>query len=120
MDYSQRLQLFHYLVSLGACDGLHQSECDLLEVIANYLGLSKAETDSVFARYRPSSDSHYRILEITPEATDDEVRKAYRKMAVKYHPDKVANLGEDVQKSAEEKFKTISHAYESICRERGI
>lgn len=120
MDYSQRLQLYHYLVSLGACDGLHQREIDILETIATYIGLSKSEVDSFFAQFRPSNDSNYRILEITPEATDEEVKKAYRKMAVKYHPDKVATLGEDVQRAAEEKFKAVSQAYEAICKERGI
>ena len=120
MDYSQRLQLYHYLVSLGACDGLHQREIDILETIATYIGLSKSEVDSIFAQFRPSNDSNYRILEITPEATDEEVKKAYRKMAVKYHPDKVATLGEDVQRAAEEKFKAVSQAYEAICKERGI
>lgn len=120
MDYSQRLQLYHYLVSLGACDGLHQREVDVLETIATYIGLSKAEIDSIFAQFRPSNDSNYKILEITPQATNDEVKKAYRKMAIKYHPDKVATLGEDIQKAAEEKFKAISQAYEAICRERGM
>ena len=121
MDYSQRLQLYHYLVSLGACDGLLQCEIDVLEVIATYIGLSKTEVDSIFAHYRPASnDSNYKILEITPDATNEEVKKAYRKMAIKYHPDKVATLGADVQKAAEEKFKAISQAYEAICRERGI
>ena len=120
MDYSQRLQLYHYLVALGACDGLIQSETDVLEVIATYIGLSKSEADSIFAQFRPSNDSNYRILEIDPSATNDEVKKSYRKMAVKYHPDKVATLGEDVQKAAEEKFKAVSVAYEAICRERGI
>lgn len=120
MDYSQRLQLYHYLVSLGACDGLHQREIDILETIATYIGLSKSEADSIFAQFRPSNDSNYRILEISPNATNDEVKKAYRKMAIKYHPDKVATLGEDVQKAAEEKFKAISQAYEAICKERGI
>ena len=120
MDYSQRLQLYHYLVGLGACDGLHQREIDILETIATYIGLSKSEVDSIFAQFRPSNDSNYRILEISPDATNDEVKKAYRKMAVKYHPDKVATLGEDVQKAAEEKFKAISQAYEAICKERGI
>ena len=119
MDYSQRLQLYHYLVSLGACDGLHQREIDILETIATYIGLSRSEVDSIFAQFRPSNDSNYRILEISPDATNDEVKKAYRKMAVKYHPDKVATLGEDVQKAAEEKFKAISQAYEAICKERG-
>ena len=120
MDYSQRLQLYHYLVALGACDGLHHREVDVLETIATYIGLSKAEVDSIFAQFRPSNDSNYRILEIEPSATDEEVKKAYRKMAIKYHPDKVATLGEDVQKAAEEKFKAVNQAYEAICRERGI
>ena len=120
MDYSQRLQLYHYLVSLGACDGLIQRETDVLEVIASYIGLSKAEVDSIFAQFRPSNDKNYKILEIDPSASNDEVRKAYRKMAIKYHPDKVATLGEDVQKAAEEKFKAVNQAYEAICKERGI
>ena len=120
MDYSQRLQLYHYLASLGACDGLHQREIDVLETIATYIGLSRQETDSIIAQFRPSNDSNYKVLEITPDATDEEVKKAYRKMAIKYHPDKVATLGEDVQKAAEEKFKAVSQAYEAICRERGI
>ena len=120
MDYSQRLQLYHYLVALGACDGLHQREIDILETIATYIGLSNAEVDSIFAQFLPSNDSNYRILEIEPNATDEEVKKAYRKMAIKYHPDKVATLGEDVQKAAEEKFKAVNQAYEAICKERGI
>ena len=80
----------------------------------------KTEVDSIFAQFRPSNDSNYKILEITSSATNDEVKKAYRKMAIKYHPDKVATLGEDIQKAAEEKFKAVSQAYEAICRERGM
>lgn len=118
MDYSQRLQLYHYLVGLGACDGLHQREIDILETIATYIGLSKSEADAVFAQFRPSNDSNYKILEITSDATNEEVKRAYRKMAVKYHPDKVATLGPDVQKAAEEKFKEVQQAYDTICRER--
>lgn len=138
MDYSQRLQLYHYLVQLGACDGLTQREIDVIEVIGTYIGLAKEDINSIFAqfgRYNSSNGSNggngsstsysnnennYKILGISPSATDDEVKKAYRKMAIKYHPDKVATLGEEVQKAAEEKFKAISQAYEAICKERGI
>lgn len=127
MNYSQRLQLYHYLVSLAACDGFHQRETDILEVIATYIGLSQNEVESIFAQFRPKGDSNgnsndrnYKILGISPSATNEDVKKAYRKMAVKYHPDKVATLGEDIQKAAEEKFKTISQAYEAICKERGM
>ena len=119
-ETSERLQLYHFLVQLGACDGLQQREVDVLETIATYIGLSKSEVSSIFAQFISSNDSNYRILEISPDATDEEVKKAYRKMAIKYHPDKVATLGEDVQKAAEEKFKAVSKAYEEICRERGI
>lgn len=120
MNYSQRMQLYHYLVSLGACDGLVQCEIELLENIADSIGLDKPDTESIMAQFKPDNGSNYKILEISPDATNDEVKKAYRKMAVKYHPDKVATLGEDIQKAAEEKFKAVSQAYEAICKERGI
>lgn len=65
-------------------------------------------------------DSAYKILEIEPSATDSEIKKAYRKMAVKYHPDKVAHLGKEIQKTAEEKFKAVSDAYSEIKKKRNI
>ena len=65
-------------------------------------------------------NSAYKILEIDPSASDDEVKKAYKKMAIKHHPDKVESLGEDVKKAAEEKFKSIVAAYEAIKKERGF
>ena len=66
------------------------------------------------------TDSAYKILEISPVATDDEVKKAYRQMAIKYHPDKVSTLGEDIQKAAKEKFQQLSNAYEQIKKQRGM
>lgn len=120
MNHSQRLQLYHFLVSLGACDGLQQQEINVLETIAAAIGLSRGEAESIMAQFRPNNDSHYKILEIDRNASNEEVKKAYRKMAIKYHPDKVATLGPDIQKAAEEKFKVVSQAYEAICKERGI
>lgn len=120
MNYSQRLQLFQYLVQLAQCDGMVQSELDVLDSIASAIGLSNIDRDSLLNMYRQSADSAYKVLGIEPTATDDEVRKAYKKMALKYHPDKVATLGEDVQKAAEEKFKKVQQAYEQIKKERGM
>ena len=67
-----------------------------------------------------NTDSSYKILEIEPTATDDEVKQAYRKMAKKYHPDKVSYLGEDFQKDAKEKFQKVNLAYEEIKKQRNI
>ena len=120
MNYSQRLQLFQYLVQLAQCDGMVQAEVDILESIAAAIGLSDTDRDSLLHIYRQDTESAYKVLGIEPSATDDEVRKAYKRMALKYHPDKVATLGEDVQKAAEEKFKKVQQAYEQIKKERGM
>ena len=65
-------------------------------------------------------DSDYKILGINSNATDDELKKAYRKMAIKFHPDKVATMGEEYVKGAKEKFQQIQEAYEAIKKERGL
>lgn len=122
MDHSSRLQLVHYLFQLANSDGdIHGKELDLLTRIASYLGISKPDFMSIKAMFVVQNDeSVYQILEISSAATDDEVKKAYRKMAVKYHPDKVSHLGPEHQKSANEKFQRLNEAYERIKRERGI
>ena len=70
--------------------------------------------------YYKDAKSAYSVLEISPNATDDEVKSAYRRMAMKNHPDKVATLGPEVQKAAAEKFRKIQEAYETIKKERGM
>lgn len=121
MNYSQRLQLFHYLAGIANADrDFCQQEKSVLEAIASAIGLASTDAASVIAMYYKDTDSAYTVLEISPDATDDEVKSAYRRMAMKYHPDKVATLGPEVQKAAEEKFKKIQEAYESIKKQRGI
>ena len=66
------------------------------------------------------SESDFKILEVSPDATDAEVKKAYRKMANKYHPDKVSHLGDEFQKLAEEKFKSVNDAYQAVKKQREI
>jgi DnaJ like chaperone protein len=122
MDHSSRLQLVHYLFQLAHADGeIHGKELDLLTRVATYLGVSKPDFMSIKAMFVvQNDDSVYQILEIPQTATDDEVKKAYRKMAVKYHPDKVSHLGPEHQKAANEKFQHLNEAYERIKKERGM
>jgi DnaJ like chaperone protein len=121
MDYPGRLQLIHFLFGIAASDGeIHPDELKLIRHIAVSLGISTADYTSIEAMMIPKTDWAYDVLEISPAASNEEVKKAYRKMAVKYHPDKVSYLGEEVQNAANEKFKKVNEAYQLISKERGI
>ena len=121
MNYSQRLQLFHYLTQIAIADGdFSKSEKSVLEAIGGSIRLNASDISSIIAMFYKDRESAYAVLEVSPSASDDEVKAAYRRMAMKYHPDKVATLGPEVQKAAEEKFRKIQEAYETIKKERGI
>ncbi len=121
LDYSSRLELIHLLYGVANADkNISPSEIKIIDQIAYYLGISSSEKSSIKNMFVTSTESSYKILGIETTATDDEVKKAYRKLAVKYHPDKVSYLGDDIKKSAEDKFRKINEAYESIKKERGI
>ena len=121
MNYSQRLQLFHYLVQIATADGtFSKSEKSVLEAIGTVIRLGGSDVNSVIAMFYRDTESSYAVLGVSPSASDDEVRAAYRRMAMKNHPDKVATLGPDVQKAAAEKFRQVQEAYEAIKKERGL
>ncbi len=121
MDYSSRLQFMHLLFGISKADGFtDEKELALITQIGNYLGISSFDFESIKSMFIVNQDSNYKILEVDPNATDEEVKKAYRKMAVKYHPDKVSYLGEEVQKKAKEKFQKLNNAYQSIKKDRNI
>jgi len=121
MNYDSRIQLLHFLAGIAQADGIvSPEELVILRKIAAAIGISLRESEAIFAMFDNGTDAAYRILEIDRSATDEEVKRAYKKLAAQHHPDKVASLGYDVQKAAEERFKKISEAYEKIKRERGI
>ncbi|WP_299782082.1 TerB family tellurite resistance protein [uncultured Formosa sp.] len=121
MDHPSRLQLLHFLFGIAKADGnVSQVEVDVIYTISNYLGIRALDFESIKAMFYNSSDNAYKILEIEKSATNDEVKKAYRKMAKKYHPDKVLHLGEEYQKGAEEKFRQVQEAYDQLQKERGF
>lgn len=121
MEHPMRLQLLHYLFGIAKADGkVDKSEVKVIEYITHHLGISEKDAESIRAMFYKDAAASYTILEVDASASDDEVKKAYRRMAVKYHPDKVRDLGEMHQKAAQEKFIKVQEAYEHIKKERGL
>lgn len=122
LSHAERLQLLHFLVGLAHADGRMDSmERELLHRIGTYLGISDKDQTSIHAMFQRTTPSvAYEVLEVDPKASDEEVKKAYRRAAIKHHPDKVAHLGEEFQKAAAEKFKKVQDAWERVKKERGI
>ncbi|MEO8773496.1 MAG: TerB family tellurite resistance protein [Gelidibacter sp.] len=121
MDHASRLQLLHFLFGIAKADGMvTEVEVNQIHSISGYLGISSRDYESIKAMFYNSSDNAYKILEITKEATVDEIKAAYRKMAKKYHPDRVIHLGEEHQKGAVDKFRQVKDAYEKLKAERGF
>ena len=121
MDHPSRLELLHVLFGLSASDGeIHPEEVRVIHTISGYINISNKDYESIKAIFIKDIDSAYKILEIDASASDGQVKKAYRKMAVKYHPDKVAHLGKEIQKTATEKFKAVNDAYTEIKKQRNF
>jgi len=121
MDHPSRLELVHVLFGLSQADGhVDPNEVNVIHTIARYLNINDIDFDSIKAMFFKDTLSDFVILGIEPTASNDEIKKAYRKMATKYHPDKVVHLGDDFKKLAEEKFKSVNDAYHHIKEERGI
>jgi DnaJ like chaperone protein len=121
MDHASRLQLMHFLFGIAKSDGMvTEDEVHQIHTIAGYLGISSRDYESIKAMFYNSSDNAYKVLEIDKSASVEDIKKAYRKMAKKYHPDKVIHLGKEHQKGAEEKFRQVQAAYEQIQKERGF
>lgn len=145
-DYNTRYHMMDFLFALAVADNSYfPEENTVIRVIAGRLGINSRDYVSMFTRhvnsrynsggrsggssYRSSSygtsgsaarKDPYRVLGLESSATDEEVKKAYRRLAMKYHPDKVEGMGEEVKKNAEAQFREINEAYEQIKTARGM
>ncbi len=121
MRYESRLQVIHFLFSIANADG-HVSTQEVQEIqrIASFLGIQSRDLESIKAMFFKNPDSAYKILEIERTATIPEIKKAYREMAKKYHPDKLQHMDKVYQKGAEEKFQMVQQAYEQLQKEKGF
>ncbi len=121
MDYSQRLQLLNFLVIISKADGrVDPTEVTAMKECAQWMSMNADEVDSMLGMGRDDLASAYQVLGVSADASDDEVKKAYRRLALEHHPDKVSALGEDIRRAAEKKFQQINDAKERIWKARGL
>ncbi len=119
LDYSSRLQLLHFLYGVSRSDGrVAHKELEMIKVIGLNMGLDAKDIESISSMFSESLEDAYKVLEISSDASDEEIKKAYRKMAMKYHPDKVSHLGDDFKEAAKKKFQKVNEAYERIKKDR--
>lgn len=128
MGYYERLELMQLLIAVARADGIvNPAEAQAVGEVARRLGLRESDLRVLFgaaaggaAEPAPAGPDPYEVLGLSRQAGDDELRKAYRALAKKFHPDRVAHLGEDLRKFSEEKFKALQGAWEQIRKERGL
>lgn len=121
MNSAEKLQLMHVLFGISQADGqVHTSEVEIIREIGQHLKLSDDDVDAIMAIFIKDNNSYYKLLEVDPSGSDQDVKKAYRSMATRFHPDKVQHLGPEFQVMAEEKFKAINEAYQQIKTDRGM
>lgn len=121
MPEEHRMQLLAFLMDIAKADGrVDDTEIAALRSVADGLGLPQSVFDQMFALGGNSLDDAYKVLGLSPEATDEEVRNAYRSLVRKHHPDRVATLGDDVKEAAKKKMQEINDAKERIYKARGL
>ena len=117
--YETRLQILHFLFGIANADGnISDEELQKLSQVASGMRLRLPDFESIKAMFVKNTDNAYKILEIDSNASQDEIKSAYRKMAKKYHPDKLRGQDPAMIKGAEEKFREVQKAYETLMHQK--
>jgi DnaJ like chaperone protein len=121
----ERLRLIvTLLLQIAHADGrMHPAEDEMIRGIARDLGLSDRdyqECRALFAPVRDSLESAYEALGVKPDATEEEIKKAYRRIAREYHPDILQGKGmpEEFLQSGKEMLQKVNEAYDRIKKDR--
>ena len=121
MPHAKRLLLLQYLYGIARADGnVDPREVELIRRMAAALGISDKDRASIEAPFHSDKPDPYTVLEIARNASDTDIKKAYRRLALKFHPDKVRDMGEAYAKQAETRFLEVQEAYESLKKARGL
>ncbi len=124
MNLEEKLHVLHFLFSISKADNeVHPNELKVIREIAGLLFIPSNVFQSIKSMYERTSGGDslanaYEILGVKPDDSNEVIKKKFRDLSLKYHPDRVMHLGEEIKKNAEEKFKVISEAYEIIRREK--
>ncbi len=120
-NYSELLMLLRMIYMVAYADNkINDREQKRINDIADLLGIFIKDHEKIKFEFVSPNEEYYRILGIDRNTPPEEIKKAYREMVSKYHPDKVAHLGEEFIEIANRKFREIQEAYEKICKEKGF
>ncbi len=120
-SYEEKLSLLRIVYMVAFADKeFHASEENMINQIIGLLEISADDAFEIRGEFSSDHDKHYRILNTTRDATVEDIKKAYRLLSKKYHPDRVTHLGDEFARLASEKFQKINESYEKIKSEKGF
>lgn len=117
------LSFLDVLFQVAAADGrLHPAEEQALNTVKDVFRLSDAQFDSIRARYFSNDDKYYQMLNCTPQSTDEEIKKSYKKLVKEFHPDTIIAKGlpDEFIDFATKRFQEIQEAYQQVRNTRGF
>ncbi|MCL2625412.1 MAG: TerB family tellurite resistance protein [Cystobacterineae bacterium] len=109
------------LYELALADGeLQRTERDLLQRVVRYLNLSDEQLQSITSAFFGDGSEHYALLGLEPQASDEEIKTAYRKLAAAHHPDSHVGMSPQQIEKTTQAFHQIKEAYEALKKIRGF